>query len=572
MKKWLIFLCVIFSVGAFSKVAQQDSLLKISTIEVKQAIENQGLKFKIYENKFPERREYIINSDAVIYQDFNTQRKFSPDMKTFSVLDSPFHHYGEALARDKNGVYYRGKFLNINPEGLEIIKIFWGKSDYDNEFLWRNKDFIFLKDQKLKIEDPASFHQIPKEESGRIFSDKNNFYFIDFKDNIKFFKKIKSEKFFPVFENGKPIFYKGELVEPINLYLMKTSKYVLEWKYDKNHKRFLSEVKNIDNQTIKKLSNHYAMDKNHAYFQTEIVPIPTKRLHLVKVFDQKNSRYITDGEILYQNKNFIRKGLDNKTFQMIPDTDYYYDKNGIYQRKYDPSSREIFNEAFPFVKKEPFSAENISFVKGYIIYGNQAIYNGFPHEYFDNLTAEQVDLLKKGEIRLAKIGEKVVLREEFEYNLDKIEGKIYWKKLLTPADAQTFEPVGKTFFKDKNHIYLHFTNHIFKIIKGIDPQRFKSLSNGFYDDGEYLYCGVGYDVFRLIKSKNAQLLAMYKGYRTDGGEESRTASYFYLFKNVEGYYLLGISNGMQYRFLGKKLPREKKFLQKIRNQEPLLDV
>lgn len=523
----------------------------METVRIIEPIENEQLRVEKIDRIFLKDGVYLVNSNSVIYQEEGFQKEIFPDMATFSLDEN----YGNVFAKDKNGIYYRGEFLQMDTGGFEVLGEFDRKGDQagnyrGEDFIWKNKDFVFFKTQKLEVSDPHSFHF-----NGYDFYDKNCSYYIDFSEDKRIFEKICGENFDPsvVYWKGKKLFYKGEIVQKVNAVLMKTSKYVLVW--SNGFEEHLSEVENIDNQSLTGLSEYYAKDKNRAYYQTNIVPIPTERLPFVKVFDQVNSQYITDGEVIYQNDSILRKGLDAKTFGMFPKSDFYFDKNGIYDREYDKRSNEIVNRKFPFTYKSPVSAKNSFYADGYLVYENQAVYPswGEKDKYFKDLTAEQIDLLRKEKISLENIDNKAISVEVLDYNLYKAEGKIYWNGKPTSVDANTFERVGN-FFKDKNNVYVYSRYDGLKIVQGIDNQQIKVTGNGFYDDGKYLY----YRIHKIIKSNDWQLLAIYGGYRMGCGEDPQPASNFYLFKNEEGYFLVEISDIVQYRFLGKTLP-EKEF-------------
>lgn len=496
---------------------------------------------------------YIINPTYVIYQDCDTQFVFYPDMATFTLL-FPF---AEVFASDKNGIYYRGKLLNVGSEGFEVVDT-QARSRVHGyymgvDYLWKTDAQVFFGTEAIDVAHPKSFQA-----NEFYFEDDEYVYYIDFYDDKFLFERVSKV----AIQQGKAQYkaekeyYEGERVQKVNRILYKTSKHVLINKGSGIEPMFEKAMGNFDVATLKRLSEHYSMDKNHIYFGKSPVPIARERFPFVKVFDQVNSHYVTDGIVIYQNDSILRKGLDAATFGMFPQSDFYYDKNGIYQRSYDEDLQDLVNIKFPFIYKEPVSSQNATYQNPYFIYGNQAVYPwGDAPEHFINLTSQQIEQLKAGAIRLANIAGKTVTAEAFAYDLYKAQGRIYWAGKLTQADAATFKKEGN-FFKDKNHLYHYDSDEGLRIVKGINPNNMKVARNGFYDDGTYLY----YFNLKIIKSKDWELLATYTGYRKGCSLDSRPYSDFYLLKNAEGYYLAKISDEVILRFLGKKKPKESTFL------------
>lgn len=529
------------------------------SIEIQEPIINEELMVERSSRcKFSETNGcYLINTDYVIYQDCDSLHVFRPDMATFER----FKHYGDALATDKNHIYYRGKPMPIATEGFEVVgrqeRLNEDFSDYYGEdYLWKTDQFAFFGTQKLDVAHPKTF-RATQYFNGNDFEDEAYFYYIDFEKKTPIFEKIARKDYdsTAVYDQGKPVFYKGEAVKKVNELLGKTSRFVVKITDRGGGKLELTDVtQGFDVATLKGISDRYSMDKNHVYCGIAPVPIASDRLAFVKVFDQINSLYVTDGRVIYQNDSILRKGLDVATFGMFPKSDFYYDKHGIYKREYDEKTESLVNIKMPFIYKEPVSLQTATYVNNHFIYGNQVVYPwGDTPQLFKNLTDEQLHLIKTTGAELTNINDKVFVKEVFDYNLYRANNNIYWGGKPLQADAETFTAEGH-FFKDKDHLYYYDQEGGLFIVKNVSPSSFKMTRNGLYDDGEYLY---HFDQ-KLIRSEQWELLAIYAGYRLGCSLDTRPASNYYFFKNIEGYHLVEISDKVQIRFLGKTLPKESK--------------
>ena len=180
--------------------------------------------------------------------------------------------------------------------------------------------------------------------------------------------------------------YRNEQLKPVNDALVKTSKRVL----------FRGErIRKMDAATIRGLSPHIAIDKAHIYNDTSIVdvPIPPERFNDVKVWDQVNSLIISDGVHVYDLKRDDLSHMDAQSFGMIPNTDSWYDKNGIY------SYYNHMDRMGPLILKYPFkyspSVQNTKArqIGGCMVYDHQA-YNIEADTLYENVSDEQLHQLE----------------------------------------------------------------------------------------------------------------------------------------------------------------------------------
>lgn len=174
---------------------------------------------------------------------------------------------------------------------------------------------------------------------------------------------------------------------------------------------------------------------------------------------------------------------------------------------------------------------------------------------FKNVTEIKADTFPRNRGKRSKI----VLNPDdankikIDYNFYKQNGHIYFNDKRTGLDAETFKNIDKShrYYKDKNAVY-YFSNRKEGIqeLNDLDLNSVKAF-NGFLTDKNYLYC----ENVKIIKSKEVELLAIFPGYRKGCGFDQRPGSDFYLFSNIEGFWLVKISDTLSKRFLGKTFNR-----------------
>jgi hypothetical protein len=187
----------------------------------------------------------------------------------------------------------------------------------------------------------------------------------------------------------------------------------------------------------------------------------------------------------------------------------------------------------------------------YVYYNNQA-YEESTKTLYENVTLEQIAVTKKrpgpsNRVRLSNLNGKVELKETFDYKLYKMDDAIYYDNKKTTADGATFRQLHYGYFADKNSVYFYSREKGLQPIKAIDVKTVR-VFNGFLMDKNYLYQGC-----QIIKSDKIELLASYPGYRLGCGLDETPSADFYLFRNVEGFWWVKISNEVTVRFLGTTL-------------------
>lgn len=491
---------------------------------------------------FLEEPIYIINKTHVIFQDCNTRKIIYPNIETFKI---PKNISDSGIAIDKNGVYYKGNFIEIDTTGLEIVG---RNNEYSNyKWLWKTKKKAFVNTQELKKVDAETFTTIGCL-NGSYFKDKNFIYYFD--------KMIEGsdggsvnetcndlcyDKNF-VYREGKKMTYKGESLKPINDFFFKTNSIVL----DKNMK----EITNIDTNTFIGLTRKYSIDKNGLYFEGEITKVKPENLKNVKVWDQINSAYFSDGIQIYSHSNYLEPDYDATTFGMLPQSDFCYDKNGIYKRDYT-EERGAFNKKFPFNYTESVSDKNtfISVRSPYLIYMNQA-YDLLNKKVYKNLNTEKIAYIKEGGSIVVEENGDISSKEDLGYQYYKLNNKIFYnEKELKQVDFKSFQPISYYYSKDKNFVYTLSPKNECLIFKGIDVNNFILFPNTpFAIDKSFLYFGTK----EMIENKNLQLLAIYPGYRKGCSRDASKPSNIYFFQNSRGYWIVETSEIIKTKFLGKE--------------------
>lgn len=535
--------------------------------------------------QFLEQPVYYINKNYVIYQDCNTRKIVYPHNETFKEI-----RFRRGIAIDKNGVYVKGNFIATDTTGFTLLG-----NDKEGATLWKNKTNIYkdttiLTNLNVKNFTPLTSHN------------KDNYSNIYFKDsaNVYYFDKIietadpitaylgdgSNQEFYDknhIYKNGEIVTFEGEPLTYINLYFQKTTV----------TKKVIAQNKvipNIDVETLVGLSRYYAKDKNNVYFYAHhngihILPIDKADFDNIKVWDHTNSSYISDGKKVFAGYS-IKDEFDASTFGTFGFTDYVYDKNGVYTRRYDKALGKVIYDKFPFKYTDAVSSKNLQITERsdlYFYYKNQA-YDYRTKILYENLTPEQIKLSKKG-ARLTKLNGKVKVKGSFDYKLDKIDNAIYYDDKKTSADATTFKKLGYGgYFIDKNNVYKYDREKGLQIINLIDAKTAKTLNeliadknnlygynqeknlqaiplidvktaenfNGFIKDKNYLFIGNT----QIIKSEELEILAAYPGYRKGCGLDETPTSNYYLFKNIEGFWWVQIGSNVTVRFLGKTLRKE----------------
>ncbi len=512
-----------------------------------------------WRSKYLESSLYIINKEYVVYQSYNTRKIIYPDITSFRIV-SGMDECGVAV--DKNGIYFQGIFIKTDTAGIKVIGCDNNYGTYT--WLWKTKDKVFKNEKELSGIDAGSFQSIECL-NGQYFKDKNSVYYFDKKiegSDGSSVSKSCGEMCYDnnqVYVNGEIVYYKGKKVKPVNDALAKTDTEVIVIST-------MRPIPGIDAPSLTKLSRMYSMDKNHVYYGGTKTPVLRANLKNVKVWDQVNRAYVSDGIKVYsrEGESGVPEGkLDAKTFGMLPHSDFCYDKDGVYEREWKEKQNKIVLDKFPFKYTESVTPENtfITDNSRYIVYRNQA-YDPWDHEFYADLSNEQIQELKDGGF-LSKVGENPENNKTEVISLGhyytKKGNQIYmFRELLSEIqDANSFEPLSFSYSKDKDNIYFlrdegyshDKRRYSVKQISGADPHTF--ILNILSYDKDNVYIGDK----TLISSADIEFLAIFSGYRPGCGMD-RTPSTNYIFmKNKDGFWLVttlySLDEKQNIQYLGK---------------------
>ena len=504
---------------------------------------------------------YIKNKDYIVFQYADTRKVLYPDMESFRIIQDGRDC---AIAVDKDGVYYQGIFVKADTTKIKVVG---EKYDYENRaysYLWKNKNKVFKDTIALEGIDAESF--LPIEcFNGEYFKDENYVYYFDKKiegsDGSTVNKTCGSICYDKnhVYVKGEIATYEGENLETVNLVLAKTKTKVVAVPS-------MKPIEGMDAASITRLSERYSMDKNHVYYGAVKLPIQKANLKNVKVWEQVNRAFVTDGiNIYYRDAEYeaTEKNLDAKTFGMLPHSDFTYDKNGVYEREWIEKKNKVIIIKFPFKYTDLVTPDNtfITDNSRYIVYKNQA-YDPWDKKMYPDLSSPEIQLLKDGglldkqrkepnddSIKVTSLGYGYFLKDNAIY--------LYSQKLSGIEDIETFKPLNYSYAKDKNTVYLLHDSYgssdnrySLETISDSDPKTFEI--GVLACDKDNVYFGTE----PLVRSKDLELLAIYCGYRPGCGMDRTPSSNYFFLKNKDGFWIITVSNTTNIQYLGKAFNRK----------------
>lgn len=525
----------------------KDEIIKITEPTIDNALQVRNRAYR--DCNYLDRDVYIINKSNVTYQGCNTRRLLDVDINSFGFPDSDETDY---FALDKNGVYFRGEKIAIDTTGFKVV----GSTFHDKELfiLWKTNAGVYNGNKKVEVSDIETFAPVECY-NGYYFKDKYSVYYFDKKiegsDGASVHKSCDEYTY-----DNNQAYYRGEIlildnekVKPVNTHFVKTSKYAYKLEIPRMTGYYPDTIAyrqpKVDVRTLRSLSEKYAVDKNNAYYETTIMPVPQKNLKDIRVWDQDNSAYLSDNVKVYRRDTISDFKLDAKTFGMLPHSDFFYDKNGVYKNSWEESIREVILDKFPFSYTEPVSTANMFYCDNlsYIVYLNQA-YSPWKKELYKDLTPQQVQDAKQNRLYLTKTKENIQtkVQDSYGYNLYQADNKIYWGKTATIADAATFTYINPRFYKDKQHLYSYDSDKGLTIVEGFDKETLKTYKD-FLMDKDFLYSNTN----KIIESKDIETLAIFSGYRKGCSIDQTPTSNYYVLKNYKGYWLVLVSNTVTVR-------------------------
>ncbi|REC75140.1 DKNYY domain-containing protein [Chryseobacterium rhizosphaerae] len=555
-------------------------------VSIKKPVVNPVLS--VYDAPNLEANVYLINKDYIVFQGNEGIRHVtSADTKSFSV-----HKVYDEMARNKDGIFVEGNFVKTDTLGFKYI------GTTDNGHLWKTKTKIYKNLTELTDLTASEFISL-KDSKGnyssyQYYQYKDQVYYYDklVKDiDVNTIVFLDWELCYDkngFYDRGEKVFFEGTPVTYLTPYLQKAKNHVLNrenilsgsdadsfiklhgdyakdknlayhgssivrgadaasfvsvnehFAKDKNHVYSDSNaVPDADPNTFVLLDKFYFRDKNHVYYQDQILPIDIADAGKLKIWNTDYVyTFIMDGKKVFLAETLLDKPkFDAPSFGVIADQALCYDKNGIYISSYDAKTNEVLYKKIPFNYSGAVDRKDIIEIPGYIFYKDQAYSDHNNASVFNYVTQEHIDILKNKNKDLIKINGSVQFRTNYDFLLGKVGNNVYWNDKKTSADAETFENIKDTYYKDKNNVYFYSYNTGLTTLKGIDPGSVR-VFNTFLADKDYIYT----KTHRIIKSKNIELLAAYEGSWPMCAVGNPVSSTYYVFKNAEGYWLALISD------------------------------
>jgi hypothetical protein len=497
-----------------------------------------------------ENPTYFINKNYVVFEYRQTRKVIEADIASFHLPRSS----GESgIACDKNGVYFQGDLLKTDTTGLRLIS---GTGDYgSNKWFWKTSDKVFENVTERSDIDAKTFQSI----SSGYFRDKNHVYYCDTKivgsdpgtvsgtsNPLVYYDKNN------IYNKGKIMYYHDQKLSPVNYTLSKAQNEVIAnyaFMEDYYVNRQTRAVSSIDAPTLKGLSRFYSADKHHIYFDSTAMPIKPKNFKHVKVWDQVNSVYVSDGINVYHGAD-PDTAFDAQSFGVLPHSDFCYDKNGVHGMVPLVKEKTWGVRKFPFDYKIAVKPDNtfITDNNRYIVYDHQA-FDPWDGKLFPNLSNDEIAELKSGKLAQLDRGKQHMIGNNFFI----IDNQLYQRDtLIKNIDTKTFKYIDFAHFSDKYHVYFMSPSGKTEIIPDADSTTFVPFTYGFYRDKNNIY----YGLHKLIKSDYIEFLAIFRGLRESGDEGDGPFSNYCLFKNKDGYWLVETLPVPIVDYLGKTFDRK----------------
>lgn len=531
-----LFILFVFVWGSWAKAQTGDTLQIATQDSLLTAFSGRGLVSP----------RFIIQPNRVVYQkEASTSMVLSANPKTFRLSTKD---YTRKFGLDDQGVYFDGQFVPVDTTGFKVIG---ERRDPEykepTKYYWKTRDHLFLDTQEITGIDVASFKMLYSS-ADRYTLDKNQVFYLGkllpnvAPESVIYLNEARISDGKIIYEMDKPLRYKGEIITYVNNYLGKTKSVVLNL-------QTLQPILTMDAASLQSLSKSYALDHKGIYFGITKTSIPlTARKH-IKIWESGNYHWIKIGSKIYLGGLLHEFPLDAASFGTLPHSDYYYDKKGIYYRKWDEKFQKVIQCKIPFHYTISVNDKTVAlaYASRFLAYSNQ-IYDIVENKVYTNVGPEQLALVKNGSKQLAVINGKLYPCKIYDYKLVEAMGAIYWGNQITQADAATFR-MGYPYCSDKANTYIYHRNKGLQVVQN-KPQLVYEKYQPFATDNEYVYL----NNFRTIKKEGVVLHAIYEGYRPGCGLDKHPSSDFYLFENKEGFWCIQVSQTVTYNFIGKTLP------------------
>lgn len=489
---------------------------------------------------------YITNPDNVVAIFDNRRTVLHPDIASFHQIS----RHSPALAADKNGVYYKGIFIETAPENVSVIGYTW---DTSQTWLWKNNAHVFYGDNIIEGADPQTFTTFGSF-NGDYFRDRAAIYYRDKRlteaDPASFRVGITTAyDNNHVYKAGQLLVRDGEPVQAVNHILYKTRQTV----YQANRSIGSMDgvpVAGIDPATLRRLTNRLSIDKNHVYCAERSVPIAQTDFERLRYWEGRNLMYLSDGKTVYLCTSPL-PWLDAKTFGMVPDTDLIFDKNGIYPGGYRDTPLRL-----PFRYTDQPTVNNIAVGKNYryLIYTDQ-VFDLSEKQLYTQLDADTLTRLRNENVVLSKQTDgqfSAVLKEDNPnpayYGFSVRNGVLTYQARPIEngqIDLASFQLIQPPFYQDKHAVYMQ-TGDQLQRIPGWSPKHLRVYEHLFITDGARLF--YKQNEIKGVRGKGLELTAIFPGYRPIRNVppgmhvDPAPQNIYYLFKTSAGYWLVDTMN------------------------------
>ncbi|MDP9081041.1 MAG: DKNYY domain-containing protein [Bacteroidota bacterium] len=462
-------------------------------------------------------------------------------MASFRTIQS---QYAEEFAFDKKGVYHKGKLITADTSGFKVV------GEANGHKFWKNNSHVFDNEMVLKDADAVTFevimcYNIP------YLKDKNSVYYLN--------KKIKgsdpasvirscSGPFYDrnyIYNADDLLTYHNKAVMSVNQVFGKTDSGVI---YLRNSK----SVKHVDAKSLIGLSLSYSADRYHVFFDSTAFAVPPTDMTQLKVWEQVNSHFFSDGRLIYSDGALCADEVDAATFSMLPKSDICYDKNGIYYKGWDEKTKRVNFKKYPFTYNVPVTAQNTFLSSNYrfIIYSDQ-VYDISGKKVITGLSRIDLEKTKSMTYNYWKLSLLELLHSKIHFLenglMEKENQMFYEGSLIQNIDVGFLSYLGNGYYKYKKQLYF-FNRGSFKPFNG-NVATFKTTSALTYDKN-YVYLGTR----PILKSKNIELLAILAGTMI-GGDEGFHYNNYSLYKNYKGYWIKSTDES-KISYVGKSLTRQ----------------
>ncbi|MCK5590477.1 MAG: DKNYY domain-containing protein [Candidatus Pacebacteria bacterium] len=235
--------------------------------------------------------------------------KNSAYMYTYIMRDvdlETFEYLGSSYTRDANKIYLADKVISeADYNSFEFVGSLYAKDK--NNVYYVGPPYIIAE------ADPESFVYLGEGYLGEGYAkDDNSYYYMNKRtDNLDsgFLSTLNKEFLFK--EAGLVNF---EYFEKLGDYYIQVDDRVLYLVRDESGRGVLKEIKEADVKTFTYSflgwSDGYATDKNHVYFEGNILPlVDSKTFEIVPFFQKEGSYFIKDKDRVYSQHGEIIKGI-----------------------------------------------------------------------------------------------------------------------------------------------------------------------------------------------------------------------------------------------------------------------